>query len=172
VSGSEGLQNPFPGLRPFHSSDSTFFFGRDEQVGEALDRLTSRRFLAVLGVSGCGKSSLVAAGMVTALEMGLAGSPELRWRVAAMRPGDGSLRELGRCLGFAGQVLADRSYGLAAKINLTPDENLLLAVDQFEEVFGLRNQMVPPGAGDRRRISSLATCCVRPRICRDGFMFC
>jgi len=80
-------QNPFPGLRPFKPEESALFFGRDEQIGEALDRLMRQKLLAVVGMSGCGKSSLVIAGMVPALEMGLAGDPRQQWRIEIMRPG-------------------------------------------------------------------------------------
>ena len=59
----------------------------------------------MVGVSGCGKSSLVKAGMVPALEMGLAGDPEQSWRVVTMRPGDGPLSELTRRLGFGGALV-------------------------------------------------------------------
>jgi len=143
------VQNPFPGLRPFESRDSTFFFGRDEQIGEALDRLLRRRLLALVGVSGCGKSSLVGAGMVPALEMGLAGDPAQRWRVVTMRPGDGPLRELGRCLGFGAGALAERTYGLAEAVetHLPADENLLLVIDQFEEIFPFRDRRLREGSG-------------------------
>jgi hypothetical protein len=130
-------QNPFPGLRPFKSEESTLFFGRDDQIGEALDRLMRRKLLAVVGMSGCGKSSLVIAGMVPALEMGLAGDPSQQWRIESMRPGDGPLRELERCLGFEGGPLVQRTYALreAVKANLPANQSLLLVVDQFEEIF-------------------------------------
>ena len=52
--------NPFPGLRPFRETESDLFFGQDTQVEDLFDRLGTARFVAVLGVSGCGKSSLVA----------------------------------------------------------------------------------------------------------------
>src|SRR5215831_17592039 len=135
-------QNPFPGLRPFRPEDSTLFFGRDEQTGEALERMLRQRLLAVVGVSGCGKSSLVAAGMVPALEMGMAGDPGQGWRVATMRPGDGPLRELARCLHLPGEALAQRTYGLveAVKTHLPAGQNLLLVVDQFEEIFPFRDR--------------------------------
>jgi WD40 repeat protein len=144
---SAAVRNPFPGLRPFEAEDATLFFGRDEQVGEALERLLGQRLLAVVGVSGCGKSSLVRAGMVPALEMGLA-DPEQCWRVASMRPGDGPLRELARCLGFGPGALAERSYGLleAVETHLPAGENLLLVVDQFEEIFAFRDRKLREGA--------------------------
>src|SRR5262245_59665369 len=141
-------QNPFPGLRPFKTEESTLFFGRDEQIGEALDRMMRQKLLAVVGVSGCGKSSLVTAGMVPALEMGLAGDPEQHWRVATMWPGDGPLRGLARCLDF-GEALAERTYGLleAVETHLPAGENLLLVIDQFEEIFPFRDRKLLAGGG-------------------------
>jgi WD40 repeat protein len=149
MSSATSARNPFPGLRPFRAEESTLFFGRDDQTGEALDRLLRQKMLAVVGVSGCGKSSLVIAGMVPALEMGLAGDLEQRWRVATMRPGDGPLLELRRCLDFGGEALAERTYGLleAVETHLPADENLLLVVDQFEEIFPFRDRTLREGAG-------------------------
>ena len=81
--------------------------------------------------------------------MGLAGDPEQRWRVATMRPGDGPLRELRRCLGFGDEELEERTYGLlqAVETHLPADENLLLVVDQFEEIFPFRGRKLREGAG-------------------------
>ena len=143
-------KNPFPGLRPFRPEESGLFFGRDEQIGEALDRLMRQKLLAVVGMSGCGKSSLVTAGMVPALESGLAGDPKQQWRIEIMRPGDGPLHELERCLGFGGGPLAERTYGLreAVKENLPAGHNLLLVVDQFEEIFPFRDGMREGGGSE------------------------
>ncbi len=81
-------RDPYPGLRPFRSDESDIFFGRETQTDEMVQRLKTSRFLAVVGTSGCGKSSLVRAGLVAALETGLMGVPEgARWRFAVMRPG-------------------------------------------------------------------------------------
>jgi hypothetical protein len=46
---------PYPGLRPFRVDEAVVFFGRDTQVDELLDRLGRKRFVAVVGTSGCGK---------------------------------------------------------------------------------------------------------------------
>jgi ABC-type transport system involved in cytochrome bd biosynthesis fused ATPase/permease subunit len=64
---SQGRPNPFPGLRPFIFDEDYLFFGREDQVKELLRRLRQTRFLAVVGTSGSGKSSLVQAGLLPAL---------------------------------------------------------------------------------------------------------
>jgi len=56
------VQNPYPGLRPFETEEAHLFFGRDQQIAELVARLQRSRFVAVVGVSGGGKSSLVRAG--------------------------------------------------------------------------------------------------------------
>jgi ABC-type phosphate transport system ATPase subunit len=51
--------NPFPGIRSYEAAEAHLFFGREQHIGDLLAKLQSSRFLAVLGSSGCGKSSLV-----------------------------------------------------------------------------------------------------------------
>jgi len=52
------VKNPYPGLRPFEPDEFESFFGRDRQINELLMRLRDHRFVAVVGLSGSGKSSL------------------------------------------------------------------------------------------------------------------
>jgi len=56
--------NPFVGLRPFNSDESLLFFGRDEHIDRLAQQLYTNNFCAVVGSSGCGKSSLVRAGLI------------------------------------------------------------------------------------------------------------
>jgi ABC-type sugar transport system ATPase subunit len=71
ISSAPRLGSPFPGLRPFKSDEDAIFFGRHEQVSDMLQRLETCRLLMVVGASGCGKSSLVRAGLLPALQEGL-----------------------------------------------------------------------------------------------------
>ena len=80
--------NPFPGLRPFAQDESRFFFGRDRDVQAAIDNLRTRSFLAIIGPTGSGKSSLVRAGLLPML--GAWG----KWRSTIMRPGLAPFRKL------------------------------------------------------------------------------
>lgn len=59
---------PFKGLAAFESVDAEFFFGRERLVDELLGRLEDAPFLALVGASGSGKSSLLRAGLLPALE--------------------------------------------------------------------------------------------------------
>jgi WD40 repeat protein/predicted Ser/Thr protein kinase len=120
---------PFKGLAAFEPADADYFFGRERLVAELVARLVGTSFLAVVGASGSGKSSVLRAGLLPALAGGvLPGSG--RWRRLLMRPGEHPLEELrGTFLSAAEDPLAEALEALA------PDERLLLAVDQLEELF-------------------------------------
>ena len=84
----EALGEPYPGLRSFRRDETHIFFGREKQIDVMVDRLGHRHFLAVVGASGSGKSSLVRAGLLEALEMGLLSSAGPVWHIADLRPRD------------------------------------------------------------------------------------
>ena len=161
--------NPFVGLRPFQSDESHLFFGRRGQIRDVLVKLQERRLLAVVGRSGCGKSSLVRAGLIPALAAGFLVDDREHWRMTVTQPGSSPLRNLATALWTTEQTrdlppeelhhridqltarlrtagaravfehLSDRPG--AAHVPIGEDENLLVVVDQFEELFrfGLRS---------------------------------
>ena len=151
MSGQSNLQNPFVGLRPFESEDSLYYFGRRGQVKALLRKLHQTRFLAVVGSSGCGKSSLVRAGLIPNLEAGFLVQDRDFWHIAIMKPGDAPLANLAQALlkvlgeSSESEALEDytnslRRRGAQAVLGkslsvLKRDANLLLLVDQFEELF-------------------------------------
>jgi Novel STAND NTPase 1 len=147
--------NPFPGLRPYQASESDLFFGRDEQIEELLGRLRERRLVAVVGASGSGKSSLVRAGVVPALECGYLAGAGSEWRIATLRPGGDPMGELARNVGGslgiseteARTELSRSSLGLAELTQryLHQGQNLLVLVDQFEELFRYHKEAVRRG---------------------------
>jgi WD40 repeat protein/class 3 adenylate cyclase len=146
-------QNPYKGLRAFQEADAPDFFGREALVERLLGRMAEegelRRFLAVVGPSGSGKSSVVRAGLVPALRQGrLPGPPGSdRWLVVEMLPGAHPFEELDALLlSVAAKppatlmgLLREDERGLirAVKRVLPRDESveLVLVIDQFEEVF-------------------------------------
>jgi hypothetical protein len=79
--------SPYPGIRPFREEEEYLFFGRESQVDAMVDTLARGRFLAVIGSSGCGKSSLVNCGLRPALHRGLLTRAGSAWRMASCRPG-------------------------------------------------------------------------------------
>ncbi|MGZ4335103.1 MAG: nSTAND1 domain-containing NTPase, partial [Gaiellaceae bacterium] len=99
---------PYKGLAPFEAEDAEFFCGRERLVDELVARLAEVPVLVLVGPSGSGKSSLLRAGILPALGL----------RSALVRPGDRAPDDL-----------------LAEIEQLRRGERLVLAVDQFEEVF-------------------------------------
>ena len=84
---------PYRGLQVFDERHAEYFFGRDADVQRLLERLKAGRFLAVVGASGSGKSSLVRAGLVPSLHSGrLPGSEQ--WKILVFRPGGRPLAAL------------------------------------------------------------------------------
>ncbi len=79
-------RSPYPGLRPFEKHEWPIFFGREKMADEAIERLTRQHLLVLHGDSGCGKSSLVRAGVVTRLERENAWGG-LTWRKCIAQPG-------------------------------------------------------------------------------------
>src|SRR2546422_1050280 len=90
--------HPFPGLRHFETDEEDLFFGREGQSEEILRRLRHHRFLAVVGASGSGKSSLIRAGLLPYLHGGFLGTTGSRWRVAIFRPGNDPIANLAAAL--------------------------------------------------------------------------
>src|SRR5688572_13354823 len=84
---SRSIKNPFPGLRPFETEEYRLFFGREGQSDALLARLQRTRFLAVVGTSGSGKSSLIRAGLMPALRGGLMAGAGSGWRSEERRVG-------------------------------------------------------------------------------------
>ena len=151
-------------MRPFEFDESHLFFGRDGQSEQLISKLGRTHFVAVVGTSGSGKSSLVRAGLLPMLEGGFMARAGSFWRFAVMRPGSNAIRSLARALAdpavLGGEsvdpgvrtplieaVLRRSGLGLIdafRQARLAPNENLLVLVDQFEELFRFRQK----GAAD------------------------
>lgn len=144
-------KNPFKGLRAFQQADAREFFGRDELVERLLQRLAmdgdQRDFLAVVGPSGSGKSSVVKAGLMPRIQAGDLES-QITWYTTEMVPGTHPFEELEAALlaiateeipNLLHQLEADERGLVRAIKRLLPDETaeFVLFIDQFEEVFTL-----------------------------------
>jgi energy-coupling factor transporter ATP-binding protein EcfA2 len=113
---------PFKGLASFGAADADLFFGREQLVAELVARLAGAHLVGVVGPSGSGKSSLVRAGLTSALRGGaLPGSEE--WAHIVLRPGEHPLAELERAsaavAGTTSVLLADQ---LEEVFTVCPDE--------------------------------------------------
>lgn len=143
---------PYRGLRVFEEEHSRFFFGREEATRWLIEVVGTHRFVAVVGPSGSGKSSLARAGLVSELRRGgLPGSEG--WPLVVFRPGRRPLEQMALAftqvlgprndlqapLRLMDQLAADRrQLHFAARMVLgNPEARVLLVIDQFEEVFTL-----------------------------------
>ena len=136
-------KHPYRNLDAFTEADAAFFFGRQQVVNELLEKLrSSNRFLALLGPSGSGKSSVVQAGLIPLLRQNaIAGSRS--WEFKIFRPGDDPFKDL------TTQGIIDKSRNLKAGIRAWLDKNnrdmFVLIIDQFEELFVELSKITAPG---------------------------
>lgn len=155
MSAPHDIDRPYPGIRPFRKSEHAIFYGRRRMIDDVLELLGKKQLVVVHGSSGCGKSSLIKAGVLPRLqqEHRLHG---IAWTTAEMRPGgaplmnlaevcaclaegmdeDGTpafdtVRKVRRLLSRGPAALAP----LAEMIGAEEGRNVCLLIDQFEELF-------------------------------------
>jgi hypothetical protein len=142
--------SPYPGLRPFEKSEWPIFFGRERMVDEAIARLVRQHLVVVHGDSGCGKSSLIRAGVLARLEQDHARGG-LAWRTCAAEPGEAPLQRLAESLAALDERPGDdaRIVEIRRVLNFGPDapgallqmlrrgdtDHICILLDQFEELF-------------------------------------
>ncbi len=122
---------PFPGLMAFQANDQEFFFGREGLINTLIGRLDEYPFLAVLGASGSGKSSLVLAGVVPTLHQQKPGL-----QVHYMTPGSDPIANLETALQSQLPLPPLSKEGFTPPAKTNPATSFLI-VDQFEELFTL-----------------------------------
>ncbi|MQA61682.1 MAG: AAA family ATPase [Actinophytocola sp.] len=155
---------PYRGLAAFRQADSRWFFGRERSTGDLLDRLRQAcdvgGFVVLVGASGAGKSSLLRAGVGSALARKPLGPADGTGQsIVALTPGVDPLKELGaqitelaEPLGEAVEMLREGVDPTAARAFAEtirhavrqyatrhggPEATVVLVVDQFEELFTL-----------------------------------
>jgi energy-coupling factor transporter ATP-binding protein EcfA2 len=150
------LECPYPGLEAFDEEQASDFFGREREIEQVVEQLEASRFIAIVGASGSGKSSLVRAGVVPRLRR----DADDRTTVITVVPGASPIAALSAALaatlGLSQADVAaalDDEGGLDRLVGATdPPLRLVVVVDQFEEVFTL----CPDPAERERFMSTLA----------------
>jgi hypothetical protein len=160
-------KSPFPGLRAFTTADAPIFYGRGAETDSLLSKLIKHRFVAVIGGSGSGKSSLVGAGLIPRLSDGV-GPEGVHWLLPqydlATRQWHGLRFTPGEIDGNPFRAMAAKLAPLVqqrvpdivariqddydamsdfAKVISSPDVThpvALMFIDQFEELFTLCDQ--------------------------------
>ncbi|MHC5741441.1 MAG: nSTAND1 domain-containing NTPase [Nostoc sp.] len=151
---------PYMGLSAFLEEDSQYFYGREALTQQLIHQLRDRSFLAVMGASGSGKSSIVQAGVIPQLRLGKQIPSSEQWWIISIRPGANPLEALARRLGGAGEqgsrgageqgenysssshlllegIFHQGVEGFVYWIRNQPHRVVVLVVDQFEELFTL-----------------------------------
>jgi uncharacterized protein YjbI with pentapeptide repeats/energy-coupling factor transporter ATP-binding protein EcfA2 len=144
---------PYRGLQYFDctEADAKYFYGRQAVTDSLIEKVRQSNFLAVLGASGSGKSSVVRAGLLYQLQQGRKLSGSDTWQLRIFRPGEHPLQSLAQAfldaglsdiqrasqLGQAEELINKSSQGLGQLIDAANSERVVLVVDQFEEVFTL-----------------------------------
>ena len=149
IGGAGPTVNPYKGLRPFREADAADFHGRGELIGRLVEATKAARFVAVVGPSGSGKSSLVLAGLVPHIRAG-------GCRVATLTPGDDPIASFGATLslvaggdqaGLLSTTALRRPDGIGEAIRaISAVDRLAIVIDQLEELWTLS------GENDRRRL--------------------
>jgi len=143
---------PYKGLFAFRESDAEYFFGREAIAEQLVAAVARQQFVAVIGPSGSGKSSVVFAGLVPRLRS------QGNWQIEQFRPKAHPFDELARALVrlkqpgkqetgqdiealqlsmFLEEKESTLSTWLASILEKHPGSRLLLVADQFEEIYTL-----------------------------------
>ena len=169
VADAKAAVNPYRGLSFFREEDAHFFHGREDVTKRLCNLVEKHRFVAVVGASGSGKSSVVRAGLIPQLR-----SPEsgVVWNVVTVNPGSDPAMNLAERLApmlepDLTEAQRDQEVvAVANRLNATDDrdrgalgrlirrliekfpgiDRVLLLIDQFEELFTLSDD---PEARDR-----------------------
>lgn len=156
---------PYPGMRAFQESEWDLLFGQEEAIEQLLERLGNTRLVAVMGESGCGKSSIVKAGLIPEL-VGRgrpSTSPGSSWLISVSRPAKAPIHNLAKQLKIAGlggdsdaasleSILRADSHGLLEVVRRSapaPGKQVLVVIDQFEEIFRYQAEGAHPAFAER-----------------------
>ncbi|MCB8763780.1 nSTAND1 domain-containing NTPase [Planktothrix agardhii] len=147
----KNIKCPYQGLLAFTTKEAPFFFGREEFTQTLVDAVQKRQFVAIIGNSGSGKSSVVYAGLIHQLEK----QEQRGWKFIIFRPKKDPFFEMVNALSSLEDKLEDIkqakkyikdlktgdltlkdvfSFTLERKF---PNDRFLIFVDQFEEVYTL-----------------------------------
>ena len=150
VISSETLQNicpllkvkdicPYQGLLPFMEEDFDFFFGRRALIGELVDHLRRNPdFLALVGPSGSGKSSLIRAGLMPKIRNGeIPGFKDAK--IVIFLPGSSPMSAFKEAARESSIYNSDIEIwsGIKSYLKESSDNRIVIFVDQFEELFAI-----------------------------------
>ena len=144
---------PYKGLEYFDCTeeDAQYFYGREELTDTLIDKVRQSNFLAILGASGSGKSSVLRAGLLYQLQLGRKLASSQHWQIHIMVPGEHPLDNLAQSfldpnlsdveratqLDNIDSLLEKGAEGLTKLVKAARTERVLMVIDQCEEAFTL-----------------------------------
>jgi eukaryotic-like serine/threonine-protein kinase len=147
-------RGPFPGLDRYETADRDVFFGRSAETAGMIELLRTRGLVGVVGLAGTGKSSLVRAGVLPAVEEGALEGWPTKYRSVVVTPGADPMAALDAALSnVLGAPLAAHPDAVAEQLAADVDkvgQGLVLFVDQLEEIVTLHDK-----ANDKKRGEAL-----------------
>jgi WD40 repeat protein/energy-coupling factor transporter ATP-binding protein EcfA2 len=145
-------REPYVGLEAFQESDANLFFGREKLVDDLVEQVRQSRFICITGPSGSGKSSLARAGLIHALKRGAISGSD-KWLYETLTPRNHPLEQLATAMSAialradmsakAGDFIREKATtdpdALSDLADVlargSPEQRVVLLIDQFEEVF-------------------------------------
>ncbi|VEP11789.1 conserved hypothetical protein [Hyella patelloides LEGE 07179] len=144
---------PYMGLRAFTEDNAQYFYGREALVQKLIGHISHKNTLAVVGASGSGKSSVIQAGLFNQLKQGKQIPQSDNWMLRCVRPGNNPFQSLAQCLIEEGTpqekaqqqlqiegLLYQGVEGFVQWLRTRPEPMVVLAIDQFEELFTLASE--------------------------------
>lgn len=145
---------PYPGARAFEEGEAPRFKGRANETGELVRRLLQDRFLTLIGPAGCGKTSLVKAGLIPSLKQSSpSGVPG--WRVHYLPSDDKPSTLLEHAIPG---ISTDPHIAVANALDQARAARLLLVLDCFESVFASENESLEELCSAVRQLQSVTSC--------------
>ncbi len=129
--------NPYKGLAHFDYEDAKYFYGREKLTDELLEKVRENNFLAIMGATGSGKSSIIRAGLVYQIRQGEQISGSEDWQVYSFQPGKYPLKSLANELQTDIKEFRSKGCECLKSICEQSSSRVVLVIDQLEEVFTL-----------------------------------
>jgi WD40 repeat protein/energy-coupling factor transporter ATP-binding protein EcfA2 len=129
----KNIFNPFPGLRPFSYQEGKYFFGRDSQTKTVINKLLIKKFVAVIGSSGSGKSSIINAGILPGISKNPEYGASSSWRIIISRPGESPINNIAKSIAEISHV---KDFEKVKDVEETQEIEGVEDVEDVEEVEG------------------------------------
>jgi energy-coupling factor transporter ATP-binding protein EcfA2 len=139
----ETFEEAYPGLHPYMPWHMPYFVGREQEIKSVVATLQTNNFVSVIGGSGCGKSSLVYAGILPEVMMTGPGNDPRQWIPIVFKPGRDPLRNLADALVFWLNKIERFRPGSTAGLNSIDVDQALASLKDIDGLAGLIHRLLP-----------------------------